>query len=278
MEGMHAPGLKFGIKEVLAAGHNALLAHGKAVMVIRKYAKIKPVVGFAPVGICAFPDNNSEADINAAREATFAVDKKNCWNSSWWMEPVYNGKYPEEGVKLFGELMPEIKEGDMEIISQPLDFCGMNIYNGTRVRCGEDGKPETVKKAAGAPVTAIKWPVTPEALYWGPKFFYERYRLPVLITENGLSNTDWVSLDGKVHDPQRIDFLWRYLKEYRRAADDGVDLMGYFCWSVMDNFEWAEGYNERFGLVYIDYETGKRTIKDSGYWYRGVIESNGEEL
>ncbi|MNE90688.1 Beta-glucosidase A [compost metagenome] len=99
-----------------------------------------------------------------------------------------------------------------------------------------------------------------------------------MITENGLSSMDWVSLDGRVHDAQRIDFLHRYLREYRRAAADGVPLKGYFCWSFMDNFEWAEGYNERFGLVHVDYRNGNRTIKDSGYWYKSVIESNGDNL
>ena len=100
----------------------------------------------------------------------------------------------------------------------------------------------------------------------------------MIITENGLSNLDWVSLDGKVHDPQRIDFLRRYLLELGRACADGVDVRGYFHWSIMDNFEWANGYKERFGLVYVDYETQQRTPKDSAYWYKNVIVSNGQSL
>jgi beta-glucosidase len=166
----------------------------------------------------------------------------------------------------------------MKTIFQPVDFLGLNIYRGPRVRMGQNGNPEKVKKNVGYAQTAIKWQVTPETLYWGPKFFYERYQKPILITENGLSNTDWVSLDGKVHDPQRIDFLNRYLREYKRAAKDGVDAKGYFCWSLMDNFEWAEGYNERFGLIYTNYQTQERIIKDSGFWYKSVIENNGENL
>jgi beta-glucosidase len=97
----------------------------------------------------------------------------------------------------------------------------------------------------------------------------------VYITENGLSNQDWIALDGKVHDSQRIDFLHRYLRELKRACADGVDVRGYFQWSIMDNFEWAEGYKERFGLVYVDYPTQRRIPKDSAYWYQSVIESNG---
>ena len=120
--------------------------------------------------------------------------------------------------------------------------------------------------------------MTPSALYWGPRFYYERYQLPITITENGLSSQDWVAVDNQVHDPQRIDFTTRYLREFRRAGEDGVPIEGYFHWSIFDNFEWAEGYNERFGLVYVDYQTQQRTVKDSGWWYRTVIESNGEVL
>ena len=122
------------------------------------------------------------------------------------------------------------------------------------------------------------WAVTPESLYWGPKFFYERYHLPVMITENGMSNVDWVSEDGAVHDPQRIDFLHRYLRQFQKAAADGVEVKGYFCWSLLDNFEWARGYKERFGLIHVDFASGQRIIKDSGYWYSRVIASNGEIL
>ena len=125
------------------------------------------------------------------------------------------------------------------------------------------------------PRTANGWSIHPEALYWGPRFLYERYKTPIIITENGMSCHDVVSLDEQVHDPNRIDYMHRYLRELRRAAEDGVDVRGYFAWSLMDNFEWARGYNERFGLVHVDYQTQKRTIKDSARWYAGVIADNG---
>jgi beta-glucosidase len=115
-------------------------------------------------------------------------------------------------------------------------------------------------------------------MYWGPKFFYERYQKPIVITENGLSSRDWVALDGGVHDPGRIDFTKRYLREFARAMASGVEGLGYFHWSIMDNFEWAAGYRERFGLVHVDYETQKRTPKDSFYWYQTVIKSGGRVL
>ena len=130
----------------------------------------------------------------------------------------------------------------------------------------------------GHPLTAFRWPVEPESLYWGPRFMHERYGLPIYITENGLSNIDWVSLDGKVHDPQRIDYTTRYLRELSRAIEGGVDARGYFHWSIMDNFEWHEGYKERFGLIHVDYATQRRTLKDSAHWYKRVIETNGAAL
>ena len=159
-----------------------------------------------------------------------------------------------------------------------LDFVGMNIYNSVAVRAGADGKPEFCPRAAGHPRTAIGWPITPESMEWGTRFIWERYGLPIYITENGLSCTDSIHLDGKVHDPARIDFIHRYLLSLRRAIDGGVDVRGYFHWSLLDNFEWSEGYNERFGLIYLDYATGKRTPKDSAAWYAKVAETNGKNL
>ena len=159
-----------------------------------------------------------------------------------------------------------------------LDFIGMNIYNSVMVRAGANGKPEFCPRAAGHPRTAIGWPITPESIEWGTRFIWERYGLPIYITENGLSCTDSIHLDGKVHDPARIDFTHRYLLALRRAIDSGVDVRGYFHWSLLDNFEWSEGYNERFGLIYLDYATGKRTPKDSAAWYAKVAETNGKNL
>lgn len=143
---------------------------------------------------------------------------------------------------------------------------------------GVDKTPEEVKRYDGYPRTANNWPVTPECLYWGPKFLYERYQKPLYITENGLSCADVVSLDGKVHDPARIDFLARYLGSLKRASCDGVDIRGYFQWSLLDNFEWDSGYMERFGLIYVDYRTQERIWKDSARWYGQTVRNNGALL
>ena len=196
---------------------------------------------------------------------------------SWWSDPVLLGHYPEEGLERYEKYLPKITEEDMRLISEPIDIYGQNIYNGRCFRMGEDGKPQEVCRYEGFPKTAIQWPVTPECLRWGPKFLYERYHKPIYITENGLSCHDVISLDGKVHDPNRIDFLARYLQELKKAAEE-VDIRGYFQWSLMDNFEWAKGYSDRFGLVYVDYRNQQRIMKDSAFWYKHVIETNGVEL
>ncbi len=276
--GVHAPGDKLGLTQVLRAAHHALLAHGMAVQVVRAESVRAAQVGFAPVGVVRIPASNRPEDVDAARRSMFAVTERNCWNNAWWMDPVFLGRYPEDGLRLFGADAPNVRDGDMDIICQPLDFFGANIYNGAVIRASSDGSPSHVPNEPGQPITLFTWPVAPDALYWGPKLFQERYKLPIVITENGMSNVDWVALDGRVHDPQRIDFTRRYLLALRRACDDGVDVRGYFHWSIMDNFEWAEGYKQRFGLIHVDYATQKRTLKDSAFWYRDTIASNGEAL
>lgn len=275
LEGAHAPGDKLRFREMLQAGHHALLAHGRSVQALRAEV-VDAQVGFAPVVMPRLPASDSEADIAAARRATFAVDMKNSWTHSWWMDPVFLGRYPEQGVAFYGADVPRIGPNDMELISEPVDFLGLNTYQGLLVSDDAKGGYTNVEFDDGYPRTAFNWPVTPESLYWGPRFCYERYEKPLLVTENGLSVRDWVSLDGAVHDAARIDFTTRYLRALNRAIEDGADVRGYFHWSVMDNFEWAEGYKERFGLIHVDYQTQVRTLKDSAHWYRRVIESNGK--
>lgn len=280
LTGDHAPGIKAPLRDTFEMAHNVLKAHGRAVQMLRQYGKQKLTVGYAPTcGMC-YPETEKAEDIEAARQALFAMnqdDQNWTWNVSWWSDPVLLGNYPEEGLKRYEPYLPRITDEDMKLIAEPIDVYGQNIYNGRCIRMGRDGMPEEVKRCEGFPKTAVSWPVTPEALYWGPKFLYERYRKPVYITENGMSCHDVVSIDGKVHDPNRTDFLARYLKELKRAAGE-IDLRGYFHWSLMDNFEWEKGYSERFGLVYVDYQTQQRMKKDSAYWYRDVIRSNGAKL
>ena len=281
LSGVHAPGLKLPYKDVFKIAHNALRAHGQAVINLRKYASRPIKVGYAPTCGMAYPATDSPEDIEAARKTLFGFHQPMdnwTWNVAWFNDPVFLGKYPEEGLKKFAEYLPEITDEDMELISQPLDFMGQNIYNGYMMRQGEDGEPEYVDREAGAAKTAAGWPVTPECFYYGVKFLYERYHLPLYITENGMSCHDDVSLDGRVHDPNRQNFLDLYISALQRANDDGADVRGYFLWTFLDNFEWDKGYTERFGIVYVDFKTQKRIVKDSAFWYQKIIESNGREL
>jgi beta-glucosidase len=204
---------------------------------------------------------------------TIAQAAANFLNTTWFADPMFLGHYPEDGLALFEEAMPPVSEEDMRTIHQPLDFYGVNMYHGHVVGAAGDPPPPD-----GQAITAMEWSVVPETLYWGPRFLYERYRLPIVVAENGMANLDWVHQDGQVHDPQRIDFLARYLAQLGRAADDGVDIKGYFHWSATDNFEWAYGFRRRFGFIFIDFTTGERILKDSAYWYRDLIATNGAEL
>ena len=277
-KGEHAPGDRLEIPSLLCAAHNVLLAHGLSVQTIRAHARKKPRIGWAPTGDIPIPATDRPADLAAARESYWAVSGTDVWNQAWWMEPVMRGRYPENGLQAYGATVPPYTEDEMRTIAQPLDFFGLNIYNGYFVRAGADGRPERLPHEPGLPTTHNQWRITPPALRWGPRWVHERYGLPIVITENGMAGHDRVALDGTVPDAHRIDFLARYLGEFRRAASDGVPVTGYFQWSLLDNFEWAEGYRYRFGLVHVDYATQQRTLKDSARWYGGVIRQNGANL
>lgn len=275
-DGIHAPGDKLGWQQILLAAKHSMLGHGLAVQALRTASK-PGKIGMAPVGQPFAPASNSPADIEAARELTFKSSDRSPWQNTLWMDPVLKGVFPQDILDHFPNEAPEITAEDLKTMNQPVDFFGVNTYNAEVVKAGPNG-PELVARAPGHPQTAIRWWVQDNAVEWAARFFYERYGLPIVVTENGMANNDWVALDGKVHDPQRIDFLHRSLRGLKRAADDGIPIHGYFQWSLMDNFEWAEGYSQRFGLVHVDYETLKRTPKDSYYWYQDVIKSNADNL
>ena len=275
LQGVHAPGYKCSVVDTLRMSHNVLKAHGSAVQMLRKYAP-DAQIGFAPTCGIPYPASDKAEDVEAARQVMFSVPESDnwTWNVPWWSDPVLLGHYPEEALRRFHKELPNITKEDLKLISEPIDIYGQNIYNGWMVKMGDDGKPVTVSRYQGFPTTATGWPITPECLYWGPKFLYERYQKPIYITENGISCNDVISLDGKIHDAGRIDFEERYLAQLNRVIQDGADIRGYFYWSLMDNFEWSEGYTQRFGLVYVDYRTGERIPKDSARWYQKVIENN----
>ena len=279
--GDHAPGLKATKRDIFQMCHNVLKAHGAAVIAMRAAAKQPIRIGYAPTCSAHFPVEETLENIEAVRRKYFSCPSIRSgnvmWNLAWWSDPVVLGHYPADGLEHYKDHLPVITEEDMKLIHQPIDFYGQNIYNGKAMAVDAQGKAVPVARKEGFPKTAIQWPVTPESLRWGPRFLYERYKLPIVITENGMSAHDTVSLDGKVHDPNRIDFLHRYLLALEQATEDGADIDGYFLWSFMDNFEWAQGYTDRFGIVYVDYETQKRIPKDSAYWYQAWIQAHSSK-
>lgn len=280
MTGAHAPGLQLPNREVLQVLHHVLLAHGRAVRAIRRLNQLPSHIGIVPATEIYLPGDPHDPELEEkAYERTFDVDPGAVMNESIYLDPVYLGHYPERAYEVFGQDMPVVRPGDMELISQKLDFCGINHYHGTYLGRDAQGEIVPVEENRGGVHTQMDWPVTEDSLYYLTKFFYRRYGLPCLITENGMAGMDWVSVDGEVHDPQRIDFLTRYLRGLKRAAEEGISVEGFFQWSLMDNFEWGLGYTRRFGMIYCDYAGGNRRIpKDSYGWYQGVIQTNGEKL
>jgi beta-glucosidase len=280
-DGIHAPGLKLPYADCLLAAHHLLMGHGRAVQALRSGCRDQVNISLANCGPVAVPHTKARRNIEAARRFYFSSLLPTMWNLSWWADPVIFGRYPDDGVKAHRASMPQIKAGDMALISQPIDFLAHNCYSGYPVRAGVGRMPERLSNGWG-PGNArgtLPWlEIAGDALYWAARFQTERYHLPVVFTENGFCNTDFVHLDGAVHDPQRIDYLERYLQGLKRALAEGVPVHGYFYWSLLDNLEWAEGFKDRFGLVHVDFRTQKRTPKDSYHWYRNVIASHGASL
>lgn len=269
-QGLHAPGLKLPLEEQFRIHVHQMVAHGLAQRAIKE---VDPdaIVGLASTGNLCYPEKETAEYIEAARQATFATAEE-FWifTHQWLLDPVCLGRFPECSGTLLEPLVKTVTTEQMQIIHTVPDMLGFNVYNGHAIRPSENGF-EYVPKYPGFPRTALKWPVTPEVMDWGMRFLYERYPLPMFITENGLSCNDKVYLDGKVHDLDRIDFLTRYLTCLNRAMESGVDVRGYFHWALTDNFEWHSGYSDRFGLVFVDYPTVTRIPKDSFYWYKDVV-------
>lgn len=245
---------------------NVLLCHGHAVQMIRNHSKLAdPQIGFALNARNFVAYDDTEAGIERARKNMFDIEAGFSMAANWWADPMVLGKAPDY-------LSDVLTEKELKFISQPLDYFGYNVYFANNYNA-DSAEPDLGWE--GMPRTQMGWAITPEVLYWSPKFLYERYKLPILITENGMANLDFVMEDGKVHDPQRIDYMYKYLSALHHAIKDGIPVIGYTAWSIMDNFEWAEGFDPRFGLIYVDYRTQKRTPKDSFYWYQKVIKDGG---
>ena len=260
--GEHAPGVKNDLKTVRQINHNLLVAHGLAVQAIRA---INPTleVGIVLSSWGVEPASDDPGDVDAAEFV---------WNSQGiaFIHPIFRGHYHSAMFDAIGDQFPEIKSGDMALISQKLDFLGINSYSRTLI--GTEGIKSPVP---GSEYTDMGWEVCAPAFRRMLNRINNDYNLPpIYITENGAAFPDVVAVDGKIHDERRLDYLRQHITQVRMAMQDGVDVRGYFVWSLLDNFEWGHGYTKRFGLIRVDFDTQNRTIKDSGEWYSRVIASN----
>lgn len=275
--GRHAPGAREGTG-ALAAAHHLLLAHGLAVGELRAAAA-------GQVGITlnldrVLPRSDDPADLAAA-------DRAETLHNRVWLDPLLNGAYPANEAEVWGPLADGSyrRDGDLATIGQPLDFLGINYYRPIMVADGPFTEADPALRTAvdirapeqrfeGVRHTAMDWPVVPESFTDLLVDLAARYPdlPPVYITENGSAEHDTVSADDRVHDTDRIDYLRDHLHALARAIEAGVDVRGYFVWSLLDNFEWAFGYERRFGIVRVDYDTLRRLPKDSYYWYQRLID------
>lgn len=266
MQGAHAP-FQHKYLSLGKLTRICMLAFAESVKIIRKYAKKPPKVGIAMAAGAFVPRDESPEAVEEAKHKSFYY-RLGAMGNRWWSDPILLG----EPVTVYGVYRTHRR--DMPQIKTELDFVGVNVYQPFQE--GSWGnKPADVPDEQK---TSMGWIIDGRALYWTLRFFHERYGLPVMVTENGMADRDEVSEDGKVHDSKRTQFIQEYLYGVKRAVGEGIPVLGYQYWAAMDNFEWAEGYEPRFGLIYVDYATQKRILKDSAFAYRKIIESNGECL
>lgn len=282
--GIHAPGIK-DRASAFAAAHHTVLAHAastNAMRAVRSDILTGPVLNQANY----VPDDVNDSFQAHTAEVLDAVQNR------FWMDAFMYGSYPEILLKEFGaELSAVIKEGDLQAATVKNDFIGINFYFDSRVGAEVDGLDQwhSISSLFGSasdetprgPVTDMGWPLTPEGLENLLVRWHKEHgdKLPDLyITENGVAYGDGPDSEGRIRDLRRIDYLRTHLKAISKAIDQGAPVKGYYQWSLMDNFEWALGYEKRFGIIYVDFDTQERIIKDSGYWYRDQIRNNGKNI
>ncbi len=273
--GVHAPG-ETDFETALQVGHNLLVGHGLAVKAFREAKRGQEQIGITLNLAQVQANTGSEADLVAARHSDGFMNR-------WYLDPLFKGAYPQDMVEVFSRRfkLPDQEAADCKVIAEPLDFLGINNY--TRILVESTGNADDFM---GNPVnppdqeyTEMGWEVYPAGLYELLTRVYRDYGpLPLYVTENGAAFDDQLSAGGTVDDTRRINYLQDYLLACWKAIDEGVPLKGYYVWTLLDNFEWAFGYSKRFGLLYVDYPTQKRYLKNSAHWYRKVIARNGLEF
>ncbi|MBC7329250.1 beta-glucosidase [bacterium] len=270
--GEHAPGIK-NEKVATQVAHHLLLSHGLAVEVLRDISPDSEVgitLNLSPI----HPASDSEED-------RLAASRQDGFLNRWFLDPVFRGHYPPDILELYSAYAPKVSPGDMAIISRRIDFLGINYYSRGIVRFNPKAGPLQAEGVApeGAEFTEMGWEIYPPGIYEIIKRVWEDYQpKKIYITENGAAFADEIAPDGRVHDPKRIDYLREHFIQAHKAIEEGANLCGYFIWTLMDNFEWAHGFTKRFGIVYTDYPTQRRIMKDSALWYKKVIEENGVNI
>lgn len=256
--GEHAPGHRGDRRGALAAAHHLLLGHGQAMQAMRAQG-VKAELGIVLNLTPAYPATDSPADRDAARRADGTANR-------WFLDPIYRAAYPEDLLADFAGDLPDIRDGDLDVIAAPLDFLGVNYYSRTYASADGQARPQ------GAGYTHMDWEVYPQGLTdLLVRLDREYGARNLLITENGAAYPDERGTGSVVHDPERVAYYQSHLGACAEAIRQGVDLRGYFAWSMLDNFEWSWGYSRRFGLFYVDYQTQERLWKDSGLWYRDLV-------
>ena len=267
MQGVHAP-FQRDYLSLPRITRNFMLTNAATVRLIRERAKKNPKIGVAFAAGAFIPAEETQSGIETARHKSF-FKGMGTMNNRWWMDPILLGK----PVAAYG--VYRSRKRDMKDIQVDFDFIGINNYSAFNY---SDWGGDKNVDMTNLPKNSLGWVIDGRSIYWTVRFLYERYGAPIMITENGMSNLDTVNENGEICDDIRIGYMDEYLQNLKRAISEGIPVLGYQHWSFMDNFEWAEGYDPRFGLIYVDFGTGKRTIKKSGYHYKSIIESNGATI
>ncbi len=270
--GQQAPGHR-DPAEALRAAHHVLLSHGRAVEALRRHTKgeVGIVLNLSP----AWPATPRAADVEAARRFDGAFNR-------WYLDPIFRGQYPRTAIAdrvrrghLADGTLSFVEAGDMQVIAAPLDFLGVNYYSRTVLKAGPDGEPVATQVVPDHALTDMKWEVYPRGLYDLLLRVSRDYQpARIYVTENGAAYGDGPDAAEQIDDRRRVEFLHGHILAARKALAAGVPLHGYFVWSLLDNFEWAHGYDRRFGLYWVDFATLERLPKESAFWYRDIVAAN----
>jgi beta-glucosidase len=260
LRGALAPGLRLGIKEALQAAHHMMIAHGMAVQVIRQLSHRPSTVSVVLSGEGLFPKATASGDSEALRERYFALSRHTALNRRWWLEPLLQGRYPQDALAMYGADAPDYDDAELATIAEPIDFLTLSLgHNGVDASEAE--------KALAAN--------DPDDLYWAALYNWQSYNKPIAMMSSVRLEGETVAKDGRIHDSARARYLMRSVSALQRTLEAGIDVRGFFYDPLLDGFGWALGYRARAGLLFTDYSSRKRIPKDSFDSYRQIVLTNG---